>query len=226
MLQKKCRTCDSFKKSHFCELNSPARAVLESSRKDLSFKKNQVIFKEGDTSHGLFCIYKGSVKLARIDENGNEFLLKIYTAGDSVGYRALFARELYQASAIAYEKTELCFIPWESLKKILELDVSLSLSLLQQMAHDIREFERRMANVVAKPVSQRVAEALLVLKKALPESKWTRREIAEWAGTTPETVIRTLAKFEKEGLIAQKGRSIHIQEREILKERARTDYLI
>ena len=63
------------------------------------------------------------------------------------------------------------------------------------------------------------AEALLFLQDHFTHQGWTRREIAQWAGTTPETVIRTLAQFEKEGFIDQSdGRSIRILNRDKLRE--------
>jgi CRP-like cAMP-binding protein len=72
-----------------------------------------------------------------------------------------------------------------------------------------------------KGASERVAEALLFLQENFANQNWTRREIAQWAGTTPETVIRTLAQFEKENLIHQKeGRHIEIINRDELKVRA------
>jgi len=72
-----------------------------------------------------------------------------------------------------------------------------------------------------KGASERIAEALLFLQDHFSHQNWTRREIAQWAGTTPETVIRTLSQFEKEGLIDQTdGRSIRILSKEKLRERA------
>ncbi len=218
-----CKSCENFPKSHFCSIKKQALDLMDASKQHLQFKKSQVIFREGDEPQGLFCISSGSVKLSRTDENGNEILLKVYVPGNIIGYRALFAGESYQATATAHEDVGLCFAPESVIKSMMESDLELALNFLKQMSQDIREYEARMASVVTKSVPQRVAEALLVLKRALPDSKWTRKEIAEWAGTTPETVIRTLAHFQDEGLITQEGRSIHIQNKEMLSEMASFD---
>lgn len=218
-----CKSCETFSKSHFCSIKRQALDLMDSSKQHIQFKKNQVIFREGDKPQGLFCISSGSVKLSRIDENGNEILLKVYIPGNIIGYRALFAHESYQATAIAHEDVEVCFVQESVLKNMMEKDLELALSFLKQMSQDIREYEARMASIVTKSVPQRVAEALLVLKRALPDSKWTRKEIAEWAGTTPETVIRTLAQFQEEGLIVQEGRSIQIQNKDLLSNIASFD---
>ena len=68
---------------------------------------------------------------------------------------------------------------------------------------------------------ERIAEALLFLRENFQDKNWTRKEISEWAGTTTETVIRTLADFEKEGLIEQTGRLITISKRDKLLAKAR-----
>lgn len=210
MMQVKCKSCDSFYKSHFCTLKQVSLELIETSKTRHTYKKNEIIFRQGEVPQGLYCVASGAVKLVRTDADGKEFLFRIYTAGSIVGYRALFSDENYHATAIAYEASEICMTPKDVLVKMMQKDVQLSLNFLKQVCLDLREIEERMTSVVVKPVQQRVAEALLVLKKALPESKWTRRDIADWSGTTPETVIRTLAEFERNRLIDQQGRAIHI----------------
>lgn len=63
---------------------------------------------------------------------------------------------------------------------------------------------------IDKGAPARIADALLFLNENFQGSSWTRKEIAEWAGTTTETVIRTLAQFEKEGIIQQNYKNFTI----------------
>lgn len=77
--------------------------------------------------------------------------------------------------------------------------------------------EEKWVGQMDKGAPERVAEALVFLQDHFSQQQWTRREIAQWAGTTPETVIRTLAQFEKDGLIDQSdGRNIRILSKERL----------
>ncbi|MEQ1724026.1 MAG: helix-turn-helix domain-containing protein, partial [Pseudobdellovibrio sp.] len=73
---------------------------------------------------------------------------------------------------------------------------------------------------IDKGAPARVADALLFLNENFAGTSWTRKEIAEWAGTTTETVIRTLALFEKEGLITQNYKNFSILSQEKLNEKA------
>lgn len=205
-----CQKCSSFQESRFCSLKEKSLSLLNENKQRFHFKKNQRIFHNADLPRGVYCVASGVVKLCHIDEQGSEVILRIQKEGDVLGYRAFFAQEQYQASAIAHEDCELCFIPTETFRALLS-EPLLAIQFLKQLSLDLRHSEDRLSSVVSKPVQQRIAEALIYLKDELPNSKWTRRDIADWVGTTPETVIRTLSKFEESKLIAQEGRAIHIQ---------------
>ena len=71
-----------------------------------------------------------------------------------------------------------------------------------------------------RSATERIAEALLFLQDQFATQIWTRKDIAQWAGTTPETVIRSLAQFEKEGFLDQSdGRLIRVINAGKLKEK-------
>ena len=72
--------------------------------------------------------------------------------------------------------------------------------------------------------AHRGAEALFFLKEKFGNKKWTRKDIAEWAGTTPETVMRTLSDFQSNKIIEQVGRDIHIRDRRSLLKAANLNY--
>jgi CRP-like cAMP-binding protein len=88
-------------------------------------------------------------------------------------------------------------------------------------SQELKQAERRIVSMADKDATERTAEALLFLKENFPDQTWTRKEIAEWAGTTPETVMRVLARFEDDGLIEQKGRLIKLVDRDGLLDAAR-----
>lgn len=213
-----CESCSSFSTSHFCNLKQKYLDVLNKSKAHLQFKKGQTIFREGDIPQNLYCVTQGMVRLNHLDEEGNEVLLRVHKPGEALGYRALFAQEPYHATAIAQEACEICVIPESIIKELMTSDPELAMSFLKHVSKDLHNTEDRMSSVISKPVLNRVAEALIYFKVELPESKWTRKDIAEWVGTTPETVMRTLAQFESQGLIEQEGRSIRICDRNSLNQ--------
>jgi CRP-like cAMP-binding protein len=104
--------------------------------------------------------------------------------------------------------------------QLVEKYPDIALQFLARISRELRQAEDRFRSSVDKAAPERIAEALLFLKENFADQAWTRKDIAEWAGTTPETVMRTLADFEEESLIAQKGRRIEIKDRKALLERA------
>jgi CRP-like cAMP-binding protein len=88
------------------------------------------------------------------------------------------------------------------------------------VSKELRAAEGRLCAHSDKNAAERVAEAVLFLREKFPSQNWTRKEIAEWAGTTPETVMRSLADFETRGLIEQVGRKINILDRSALVKEA------
>lgn len=214
-----CQTCEKRHENTFC-MNPDIMKEVEKARLTCHFKPGQYIFHAGNTPLGLFTISSGTVKIESVSPNGHTHTLRLMGAGANLGYRSLFANEPYQASAIAVDDCVLCFIPRSEAMIILQNHPEVMLRLLEKISKDLRLAEQKWINQMSKGVAGRVAEALLFLNRHFQSQTWTRRDIAEWAGTSPETVIRTLAQFEKEGLIDQKsGRSIKILKPEDLQDR-------
>jgi CRP-like cAMP-binding protein len=101
-------------------------------------------------------------------------------------------------------------IPKPAINELLERHPEVGMKLLAVISKELKAAENRLCAQTDKNAAERVAEAVLFLREKFPTQNWTRKEISEWAGTTPETVMRTLADFEGRGLIEQVGRKINI----------------
>lgn len=194
--------------------------MIEKVRVPCSFKAGQTIFYAGNEPLGLFTIQSGLVKLEVSTASGSAHTIRLLGAGGTLGYRSLFSDEPYHATAVAIEDCELCFIPKADVFELFRTQPALAMRLLTHISKDLRQAEEKWMDQMTKGASERVAEALIFLQDHFSHQAWTRKEIAQWAGTTPETVIRTLAQFEKDQLISQSdGRNISIISREKLRER-------
>lgn len=196
------------------------RAELEQMKVAHHFRTGGIIFRVGETPLGLYIVHEGLCKLELISENGTAHTLRFVGPGGVLGYRSLFADEPYHASAIAVENTDVYFIPKIEVMNLFHRHPEITLRFLSHLAKDLRAAETKWIHQIDRGAPQRVAESLLFLSEKFKHANWTRREIAQWAGTTTETVIRTLAQFEKEDLVAQTGREIKIVDRDRLMEKA------
>jgi CRP/FNR family transcriptional regulator, polysaccharide utilization system transcription regulator len=214
---KYCETCSSTKKSIFKDFNNNDIEKLSLNKNCNFYKKGQVIFFEGNYPNGLFCIKEGKVKVFKIGSTGKEQIIRFAKNGDSLGYRALLVGEAYNASASALEDSQICFIGKETIFEFFKLNHNFSLSLLKLLSRDLEDVEDKMVKLAQKPVRDRLAEALLILKETYGIDKQgninislSREDFASIVGTATETVIRLLAEFKKENLIATKGKKIKI----------------
>jgi CRP-like cAMP-binding protein len=215
-----CKNCDSRKSNVFCELPDSALELLDKSKVLNHFKKGQYIFYSGNYPSGLYCVNSGVIKLESSGSTGNTHILRVVQGGGILGYRSLFADEAYEATAVVHEDAVVCHIPKSAIGELLKKYPDVGLKFLSHVSKELKSAENRICGLTDKNAAERIAEAVLFLKDNFKDQNWTRKEIAEWAGTTPETVMRSLADFEAEGIVELKGRKINILKKDILMERA------
>jgi len=178
------------------------KKVIEE-RKARSFKKNQVIYYDGDKGNGLA-------------EDGRELITGIYSADDYLGINAMLSNEPYADTATALEDSLLCLIPREQLEQLLNMYPEVAREFIKLLANDIREKEEQLLQMAYHSVRKKMAEALLRLQRQ-PGGvdntfKIAREDLASMAAMATETVSRTLSDFKEEGLIEKKGSTITILE--------------
>ena len=185
-----------------------------SERKTRQFKKNQVIYYEGDRGNGLFLVISGRIKTVKLAEDGRELMTGIFTTDHYLGIQALLANETYSDTATALDDCSLCLIPKDSLEKILNHYPDVAKEFIKLLSNDIREKEEQLLQLAYNSVRKRLAEAILRLNKQPGIEndgfKITREDLAAMAGMATETVSRTLSDFKDEGLIEKKGSTIKL----------------
>jgi len=183
-------------------------------RKTRQFKKNQVIYYEGDKGTGLYLLLSGKVKTIKLAEDGRELMTGIYTDEDYLGVTAILSHEPFSDTATALEDSTLCLIPKDQIEPLLNLYPDVAKEFIKLLANDIREKEEQLLQLAYHSVRKRMAEAMLRLSKQTTKTgesfKMTREDLAAMAGMATETVSRTLSDFKDEGLIDKKGSSITI----------------
>lgn len=213
-----CETCGAKHKSVFCGLSNPELTELDKTKGCNIYDKGQVIFHEGNRTNGIYCINKGKVKLFQVGSEGKEQIIRFAKEGDIIGYRALLSEEPLSASASSIENnTAVCFIPKQQVLKMITENSNFNFKLLKLLSHELGEAAKIITDLAQKPVRERLAETLLILKdnfdlddeKAI-QVKLSREELANIVGTATESVIRLLSDFKKDKLIDLDGRRIKL----------------
>ncbi len=212
-----CETCGSRHKSVFCGIASSEVKEIDAIKGCNFFDRGQVIFHEGNRINGIYCINSGKVKIFQIGSEGKEQIIRFAKEGDIIGYRALLSEEPLSASAATLEEATLCFIPKSQVLKVIQENPAFNLKMLKMLSHELGEAARVITDLAQKPVRERLAESLLLLKDTFEldeekniQVKLSREELANIIGTATESVIRLLSEFKKDKLIDINGRTIKL----------------
>lgn len=194
-------------------------------KNELSFKKGDVIFKEGMILNGVYCIKEGKCKLTKLSPNGKEQIVKFIKNGDMLGYRSVLGEEPVNLSVVALEDMEACFIPKKDIFDSIQNNKDFSKDMFKVVCHDLKDANATIANMAQKTVRERLADALLFLDETFGEDeegsiniKLSREEIANVIGTATESAIRLLSDFKKDNIIMLTGKKIKIQNESALKK--------
>lgn len=215
----KCEECPSRSKGVFssCEVESTER--LNKNRITNIYKKGQTLFVEGNTTHGLYCIMEGAVKITRMGPEGKEVMVRLVSIGNILGHRSVFCSERYSATATALTDTTVCFVDKKFIVELIKKDSLLALNFIKNLSEDLGASEEKQASYTQKNVLERVCELLVLLKITYGEKvdfgwklnlKLTREDMASYLGIATETLIRSISELKNEKIISQEGKNIII----------------
>lgn len=185
-----------------------------------TFKRGQIIYNEGDTPKSIFVNEKGIIGLFHISETGHETLLRVFSKRYIFGHRSYMAKEAYHASAVCLTSSEVYEIPESAFREICSETPDLLFEISRILAKELRSSEIRMSDLQDKSANQRIVESLVFLKLKHPDYTWTRKEIAEFAGSTLESVVRVMSLLQDEGLLEKNGRDFSINDVEKVLDRS------
>lgn len=167
----------------------------------------------------MYCVLEGKIKLTKTGSEGKDHIVRLAKGGDVLGFRAALTSERFSASAVAIDDSKVCFIPLEVFKDIIEENPKVAHSLLVSLSQTLSETEEHLVTLALKPVRERLADALLLLRKVYGEGQpepftmnLSRENLASLVGTAKETVIRFLSEFKDEGMVDTKGSQIRVLE--------------
>ncbi|MEP3836999.1 MAG: Crp/Fnr family transcriptional regulator [Algibacter sp.] len=215
----KCEQCIIKQFNSLKSLTKDELVRISACKTSKIIKKGEVIFEEGDTLNGVYCVKDGVCKLSKLSENGKDQIVKMVVKGQLLGQRSLISDESSNLQAVALNDMEVCFIPKSEIIADLQKNPKFSFDVLQDMANDLKEADDIIVNMAQKSVKQRLAETLVYIYNSFgvnPDGTLSvllsREDYASIVGTATESAIRVLSQFKKEGLITTVGKFIKIED--------------
>lgn len=210
-------------------LNENERDILRKNSTIRTFKRNGLIYYQGDEPKDMMCLLKGKVKIYKDGIGGRTQIIRMIKPIQYFGYRAFFAHENYLTNASAFEPSTICMIPLHIVTDLIYGNPNLAMFFIRQLSIDLGISDERTINLTQKHIRGRLAESLLFLKDsygleadgATLSIYLSREDLANLSNMTTSNAIRTLTTFANEHVIAMDGKKIRIINEERLKQISR-----
>jgi CRP/FNR family transcriptional regulator, cyclic AMP receptor protein len=203
----------------FGELDPPDIKKITEIGINRKYTKNGIVFLEEEEGAALFIIISGKVKIVRTDDEGKEVILSILGEGDFFGEMAILDGLPRSATVVSIDESELFMIHRRDFLQLIERSPQVAVSLLRELTRRLRKSDEQIKSLSLKDAVGRVANVILQLADDLGKIKKgqviiedfpLQQDLANMAGTSRETISRTIHQFIREGYLEQRGNSIII----------------
>lgn len=192
-----------------------------------AYGKKQYIFMEGDEREATFFIQTGTVKIFKVDENGDEQIINLFQSGEMFPHIGFFDKMPYPATAEVVENAEIFVLRIDDFNCLLLAQPEMTLKLMQIMEQKIQMLQQRVQELTSQDILHRVIRALLRLAQESGEysgenevyiqMSMTNQDMANMVGSTRETINRVLNQLKKENLLEKNRHSVRIVDMDALK---------
>ena len=196
-------------------MNKGEREILYENSNIVRFSKKDVIFRQSTRTSHIMIVFSGLVKIFKEGSTHRQIILKLALPGNYIGLLSVMGDQIHQYSASAVEDSDICFIDINAFRNIIIENGKFGLKLLGIISQEGLYIFERLLSQAQKQLPGRIADVLLYFSHDVYNSPkftlpLTRRELAELAGTTKESFIRTLTEFKNDKIITLNGSEVEI----------------
>ncbi|MGE5277709.1 MAG: Crp/Fnr family transcriptional regulator [Acidobacteriota bacterium] len=206
-------------------LSAEERAALSPLCELTAYEKGATIFEEGDPADRIHFLFLGRVKIVKAGPE-RDLILEILGPGEPVGAVAAFEGRPFPAAAVAIEPSGLLSIPEKAFFQLIEKRPAITRRLLAGLTLRLMALNRRLADMTGS-VEYRAARLFETLAARMGQKHeeglfiplpLSRQEIADLVGTTIETAIRVMSRWQKDGIIETDKKGFLIRDPAALSE--------
>ena len=183
------------------------------------YEKGQMILLEESMGETFFIITQGAVKVTRLSADGREVILAILGESDFFGEMSLLDGEGRSANIVANEDAKVLTLSRNDFLDCLESYPKIAIALLEELATRLRKSDQQIESLSLSDSEHRIGITLIRLAGELGTIKQGhvtvknlpyQQDIANMAGTSRETVSRTLKLLEDKKLVRRENRDLMI----------------
>jgi CRP/FNR family cyclic AMP-dependent transcriptional regulator len=177
------------------------------------YRKDQVIYAQGDVADTIFYIQKGKVKIVVLSDQGKEAVVGIMEQGQFFGEGCLNGQSVRIATATAMQECLITSISKTAMKSVLQSEPKFNEVFMAYLLTRNSRIEEDLIDQLFNSSEKRLARLLLLLanfgKEGSPQpidASFDQGTLAEMIGTTRSRVSSFMNKFRKLGFISYNGK--------------------
>ncbi len=210
----------------FRNLSAGDLAFLSDKKTQLTYAGGENIFKQGAFAPYVMLILRGLVKVYLQTGASRQINIRLAHTGDFLAFQSVFGESVYNYSTIALKESVICMISKEGLKEVLLRNPDFALEITSRNCRNESQYLEIVRNLSYKQMRGKLASTLLYLSSGEFAGEdvfhhLNRQDIADFSSMSPESTVRFLKEFEKEGIITLNGREIDVLKRTSLEEISR-----
>lgn len=190
------------------------------------YDKGDTVFHDGMPAAGVYIVCTGIVKVIKRNSSGKSQILKLVGPGEFLGEESLFGDGMYSTYGQTLIPAQVKLIERQRFLEYLAKYQSFSLQLTEKLAMEVRALQDRLMEVSYESCKEKVARLLLRVARSYGQRDalgcWQldipRADLAQMAGISMETGIRTLSRFQDRGWLRLDNRLITILDPESLEK--------
>lgn len=211
-----CQTCKSRGNGYFCQLSPAALKDFNAVRSTATYPDGSILFLEKQDPRGVFVLCAGQVKLSISSSAGKTLILRVAKPGEILGLTAVMSGTPYEVTAETLHPCQVAFVRREEFLRLLTKHPEMHEGVVRQLMTLYTGACEQLRTVgLSASAPEKLARLLLEWSPDSNQVKvpLTHEEIAEFVGTTRETVTRTLSDFKTRNLVTLHGSTLTIANR-------------
>ncbi|MFZ0636835.1 MAG: Crp/Fnr family transcriptional regulator [Candidatus Acidiferrales bacterium] len=221
-MSENCQTCKLRKSSFFCQLSPKATKDFDAIKSSSAYPESAILFLEKQESRGVFVLCEGEVKLSISSSEGKTLILRIAKPGEILGLMAVLSGKPYEVSAETLRPSQIAFVRRDDFLRFMAQHPEASAGMVRQLSSNYHGACEQLRSVgLSLSAHEKLAKLLLDWSAGAEQTTLgsritmplTHEEIAEFIGSTRETVTRTLSDFRNRHLVTLKGSTLMISNR-------------
>ena len=195
---------------------------VDRSRTEITYKKGEILCKQGSFIANTIFIKKGLVKVL-LEAANSPLIISLEKDGYFIGIPSLFGDGVFHYTVEAMTDVEVCQVDINLYRDLIRNNAEFAARILAKANEDIVTAYNRMYSITHKQIHGRFAELLNYLSDRIYHANpfdltLTRKDMAELIHSSPESISRLIKEFKEDGIIDSRAHTIEIMDEQRLQQ--------